>query len=514
MTARPRPGDVSAPAEDGSAAEAAAGLRGSTVLLGGRLLSVLIGLASQVVLIRTLPTSEFALFALGLAVVAAIRIGVSLAHNRTISRFFALYREREDAGRVLGTLTMEAALISGLGLLAAAITLGAWLSTGRESGGLLALLAFFVLLAPLEALEELLENLFAAYGRVRTIVLRQHVVSPLLRLAVVVALALTGAGVIFVAVGYLLATVVGVSLYAAVLRSLLRDDPVLRARQGGRQYPVREVFGYSFPLLSTELVYLSTGPLSAVLLGAVRGSAPVGALRAVQPFVDVNLLVRRQFRPLFLPLASLLHDRGDRPSLRSAYWRSASWVAVLTFPLYALTGPLAEQLVEQLLGERYLESSRYLAVLATAYYVNAALGFNAEVLQAVARVRYLLGVNLATAATALGGAALTARPFGAMGVAASVAAAVALQNVLNQAGLRAVLGSGLPPAPYRGVHLTLVTAAGALYVLEAALDPGLVVGVLIAAGLSLLVLLVSRRALDVGGTFPALLRVPVVRRLL
>lgn len=514
MTAPPEPGPVAGVQRPTSEQESSAGLRGSTVLLGGRLFSVLVGIATQIVLVRNLPTAEFGLFALGLAVVAAVRIVVSLGHNRTISRFFSLYRERQDAGRLVGTLVMEAALISVLGLVAAAAAVVTWWLGGREGGGLVGLLAFFLLLAPLEALEELLENLFAAYGRVGVIVVRQHLVAPLLRLGVVVGLALSGAGVVFVALGYLLATAVGLALYAVVLRTLLREDEVLRQRAGPRSYPAREVFGYSLPLLSTELVYLSTSSLNAVLLGASRGPASVGALRAVQPFVDANLLVRRQFHRLFLPLASVLHDRGEAAGLREAYWRSAAWVAVLSFPLFLVTGPLATQLVSFLLGERYAGSAPYLLLLATASYVNAALGFNAEVLQAVARLRYLVCVNVTTAAVALGGAALTAIPFGALGVAVTTAAALVVQNVLNQAGLRGVLGSGLPPRPYRRVYVAVVAGAAAAFGLEAALAPSLPVGVLGAAVLSLLVLTASRRALDVTSAFPALGRIPVLGRLL
>lgn len=477
-------------------------------------MSVLIGFATQVLLVRTLAKDDYGLFALGLAVVAAVRIAVSLGHNRTIARFFSIYRERGDRARLLGTLLMEAGLIVGLGAVALAGALTAWSLTGREAGGLAALLAFFILLAPLEALEELLENVFASFGRVRAILLRQHVVSPVLRFTVVATLAVSGAGITWVAVGYLLSTVLGVGLYALLLRGLLRSDPVLSAPGTRLVFPAREVFGYSLPLLSTELVYLSIGSLNAVLLGALRGPLQVAGLRAVLPFADVNLLVRRQFSRLFLPHASVLHERRDVDGLREAYWRSAAWVAVLSFPLFALTGPLAAPLTTLLLGERYASSAPYLAILATAFYVNASLGFNAEVLQAVARLRYLVWVNLATATVALGGTVATAPRFGALGVVSATAAAVLLQNLLNQIGLRAVLGSSLPVAPFGRAYLSVMLATAALVAVQQLVGPPLAVSVLLAAGLSVAVVLASRGALQAATSFPSLRRLPVVGRLL
>lgn len=494
--------------------ETATGLRGSTVLLAGRLVSVLIGFGTQVLLVRSLSKDDYGLFALGLAVVAAVRIAVSLGHNRTIARFFSIYRERADAARLVGTLVMEAAMIGLLGTAALAGAVGTWLLLGTDTGGLAALLAFFVLLAPLEAFEELLENLFASFGRVRAILLRQHLLSPVLRLSVVASLALSGAGVTFVAVGYLLSTAAGVALYALLLRGLVRSEPVLHTRGRPLVFPAREVFGYSVPMLSTELVYLSIGSLNAVLLGALRGATAVAALRAVQPFADVNLLVRRQFHRLFLPLAAVLHERRDLAALRDAYWRSATWVAVLSFPLYALTGPLAGPLTSLLLGPRYASSALYLTILASAFYLNAALGFNAEVLQAVARLRYLVLVNLSAAAVALGGSLATARPFGALGVAGATAGAVVLQNVLNQAGLRAVLGGALPPRPYRQAYLAILAATAVLYGLQLAVHPPFAVALLLVGGLALAVAVASRDALQVAESFPAVRRLPVLGRLL
>lgn len=493
-------------------AEAGTQLRGSTVLLGGRLFSVLIGFATQVLLVRTLTKNDYGLFALGLAVVAAVRIAVSLGHNRTISRFFSMYRERRDGARLLGTLVMEARLILGLGAAALAVAVTAWTVQGAAAGGLTALLAFFVLLAPLEALEELLESVFASFGRVREILLRQHLVSPLLRLAVVVGLAVSGAGVTWVAIGYLLSTVTGVLLYALLLRRLLRTEPVLTGAARPLVHPVREVFGYSLPMLSTELVYLSVGSLNAVLLGALRGPVEVAGLRAVLPFADVNLLVRRQFHRLFLPLAAVLHERRATADLREAYWRSASWVAVLSFPLYALTGPLAEPLTSLLLGPRYAPSAVYLAVLASAFYLNAALGFNAEVLQAVSRLRYLLAVNLATASVALGGSWAAARPYGALGVVTATAAAVVLQNLLNQVGLRRVLGSALPPAPYRRVYGAALAAVGAVFAVQELANPPLTASLPLVALLTLGVAAASRRALRPVEVFPGLRRIPRLGR--
>lgn len=503
----PSPG-VAAAASGSAAAE---GMRASSVLLAGRLVSVLIGFTTQVLLVRTLAKDDYGLFALGIAVAGGVRIVVSLGHNRSIARFFSLYRERRDTPRLLGTLVMETLLITGLGSLAVATAfLVAAGADGSRAAGIVALL---VVMAPLEALEELLENLFASFGRVRAIVLRQHIVSPLMRLAVVGGLVLSGAGVRFVVVGYVCTAATGVVLYAVLLRRLLRTDDLLSRRDGRRNMPIADVFRFSVPMLTTELVYLTLGTLNVVLLGALRGTVPVATLRAILPFAELNLLVRRQFHRLFLPLAAVLHERGGGPDLADAYWRGAAWLAVLTFPLYAVTGPLAAPVTTTLLGEEYASSAACLAVLATGFYVNAAAGFNAEVLQAAARLRYLVGVNAVTAAVALGGAVLGAQVAGAVGVAAANAVALVVQNGLNQVGLRSVLGSAWPRGAYRRVYAAAALGVLALYAAQLLLEPPLPAGIALAALISLAVVTFSAPALRFAESFPRLRRLPGLTRL-
>lgn len=489
-------------------------MRGSTWLLLGRLSAVFMGMATQVLLVRSLSKDDFGIWALGLALALGLQIVVSLGHNRVLSRFFAIYRERRDAGSLRGLLLMEALLILGLGTLSVAGALAWHGGLAPEDQNRQLVLVVMIILAPLQALEELLENLFAAFGRVWTIVVRQHVILPLLRLLVVVVLTGVDADVVWIAAGYVAVSATGLGFYALMLARLGRTDLAFTGPSSTRRrMPVSEVFAFSIPLLSGELVYLVNGTVSVLALGAASGALAVGALRAIIPFADANLLVRRQFFRLFLPLASALHEREEREAVKAAYWRTASWVAVLSFPVFALTGPFAEPLTTTLLGEAYSGSSRYLAVLSVAFFVNAAVGFNAELLQAIARLRYLTVVNVTTALTAGIALAVLIPRYEALGVTIVVATATVMQNVLNQMGLRKELGSALPPTPYRSVYGYLAGASVCLVVLSWWLDPGLVVAFVLSGVAGLAVLVASLPALQPAQAFPELQRVPVVRDL-
>jgi O-antigen/teichoic acid export membrane protein len=379
---------------------------------------------------------------------------------------------------------------------------------------MLSLLAVLIVLAPLQALDQATLNVFAVMARPRAIFVRRYLLEPLLRLLVIVLLVAGGRSLGFLALGYLAVGVLGTSLYGGLLMRLLRPrwaQHRLRLRQ--LRLPVRELFAFSLPLLTTNVVYVATTSLAAVILGYLRSSSEVAAFRAVQPVAALNAMVMLSFAILFTPAAARLWARGDHDGLRDLYWQTASWLAVLTFPVFLVTTVLAEPLTVQLFGQRYAESATYLALVALGTYANAALGFNGLTIQMLGRIRYVVVINCCTAAFALLANLVAIARFGALGAAVAVLATLVLHNVLKQAGLR---GTGVGVFDHRcaRVYATIAGGAAAVALVQQAAHPPLPVGVAVAAAVSLLVLRLNRRALRLAGTFPELTRVPGLRRLI
>jgi O-antigen/teichoic acid export membrane protein len=277
--------------------------------------------------------------------------------------------------------------------------------------------------------------------------------------------------------------------------------------------PVREVFGFTLPLLVTDLVYVLRSSLVVVLLERFHQTADVAAFQAVFPVARLNLVVFQSFMVLFMPAAGRLFARGDREGINALYWRSAVWIALLTFPLFAVSFSLAQPVTLLLFGSRYADSALLLALLAFGHYFNAALGFNGLTLQVFGRVRYILAADLVGAAASLGINLALIWRFGALGAAIGTCGTLLLQNVLYQAGLR--LG-GVRVFDWRcfRVYALVLLAAGALLVFESVTTAPLLLSLPLAALVSFLLIVLNRGALDVGGTFPELARLPLARRLL
>jgi O-antigen/teichoic acid export membrane protein len=509
--------EIPAGADSGPPSATSKQIRGSSFLLLGRVLSMALNLVTQVLILRHLSKADYGAFAYGLSFLTTTRALVTLGHIRSITRFLALYDEARDYGRLLGTLLMETILSLSIG---AALFLAIVGFREQLTGTLIddpqaiALLGILVLLGPIEAIDDLFEGMCAVMSRPSVIFFRKHVLAPLLRLSAIAILIATDAGVRFLAIGYVVGGLVGVLLYGGtVARIVQRRGMLARGWHRTLKMPFAEITKFSAPLLSIDLLYVATGTVSILILGRFGGTTEVAAFRAILPAAILNQFVRRTFTLLFLPQISRLFARGDRVGMRDAYWRTAVWLATLTFPVFALTGPFAGSLSRTLFGAQYAESGSYLALISLSLYVDATLGFNSELLQVNARLRYLLGVNLTCVVVNIALAFLLVPQHGALGVAIAYGATILLQNLLNQAGLSRAVGVGMFAGRYTRCYGAVTAASGGLWIIAWLLHPPFFVGLGLSAVASVLVVLANRSLLEVRSTFPEILRVPIVGRL-
>src|SRR5438046_5822896 len=104
----------------------------------------------------------------------------------------------------------------------------------------------------------------------------------------------------------------------------------------------------------------------------------------------------RSFTLLCIPLSARFFARADYRSLNGLYWQTASWLSVLTFPIFAVTFSLAKPLTMLLYGARYAPSGPVLALLSLASYFNVVLGFNLQTLKVYGRWRYVIHASVVT----------------------------------------------------------------------------------------------------------------------
>jgi O-antigen/teichoic acid export membrane protein len=438
---------------------------------------------------------------------------VTFGLDRAITRFVPIYHERGDYNKLFGAiiLVMSTLLSLGLALILLFHGLQRFIAQSLISDQqALALLLILIFLSPIDALDTVLNGMFAVFSRPRAIFFRKYVLGPSLKLAVVLLLILGHSGVRFLASGYLAAGALGVVIFSVILFRTLRDQNLFQHfNLQTIAVPWREVFAFTVPLLTSDLVYMVMNSMDVVLLEHFQGTVDVAAFRAV-----MNQIVLASFGLLFTPVAARMFARNDREGINNLYWQNAIWIAIISFPIFALTFSLAQPITVLLYGARYQESAIILALLSFGYYFNAALGQNGLTLKVYGKLRYIVTLNILTAVVNLGVNLLLIPKYGALGAAIGTTSTLVLHNILKQAGLRLGTGINLFEWRYFRVYLMITLSALGLLLVQLLTSAPVYVSVALAGLASLLVIRLNRHLLNVEQTFPELLRLPLMRRIL
>jgi O-antigen/teichoic acid export membrane protein len=240
----------------------------------------------------------------------------------------------------------------------------------------------------------------------------------------------------------------------------------------------------------------------------------VAFFRVVLPLAILNKSVMRSFALLYTPAMARLFARDDKQGISELYWRTAAWVALLSFPIFAVTFSLARPLTVMFYGARYEQSWIILALLSFSYYFDVLLGFNGLTLKVLGKLRYIVTINLLAAVANVGVNLLLIPRLGALGAALGTAGTVIAYTILKQAGLRLAAGIRVFDKDYASFYLTIGTSTALLCLVAFLASVNFLVAALLTVLVSMAVLLVTKRRLRIKETFPELVRVPLMRLIL
>jgi O-antigen/teichoic acid export membrane protein len=490
-------------------------VRGSSLFLFGRMLSLGVNFFTQVLLVRYLSTTDFGVFAYGLAVVSFFRLFATLGLQDAIPRFVPIYQENGEYGKVFGTIFLAVGAVLAAGIVmvvlvcvAPQILLPFMHDRSPSSLGVLPILIFLV---PVEATDLLLDGLFASFAGTRDIFVRRYLLGPGLKFGVVVPLLWMKSTAIFLAYGYLLAAATGVLVYGSLLIKLLRERGILqRFRFKEIDFPTRETLAFVLPGLVSALA-MCICPVNALLLGRLGTMSDVAFYRAVGPIAELNNIVFSSFTLLYTPLAARLFARADYRAINGLYWRTAAWMSVLSFPIFAVTFSLAKPLTMFLYGARYAPSGPVLALLSLGTHFNVLFGFNLQTLKVIKRWRYVVRVSALTAVANLVVSTALIKQFGTLGAGIGSAVTLLGYNLLLQAGLSPTADFHIFDRRYLSIYLTIAFGACGLYLVGSLTSLSFYVLLFSAACVSLLVFVVAKKRLSIAESFPELLRLPFMR---
>jgi len=490
-------------------------IRGSGLLVVGYVLELAINFTPHLLLVRYLATASYGAWAYALSLITAFQT-VTLCLNEAMQRFVPIYHERREYGKLLGSIVVALATTVAIGSAFIAVFYLAPQSMAKllQQQQAMSLMMLLIVLVPIEAIEILLMRLFACFHRARQIFYLQHIVAPLGRLVLVLVFILLHKDLRFLARGRIVLAIPLALLYGSMLAALMHRLGLFQGLRRRIVLPCREMFVFSSPMIVSTALSALENALIVLLLDRSRGVSEVAFYRVVVPVAMMNNMVMNAFSWLYVPSASRLLANDDHSGINHLYWRTAGWISVLTFPIFALTLCFAKPITTYLYGQRYAESGLVLAVLAIANYSNVALGFNGVTLKVLGRIRYVLKSNLTSALIKVSLCFLLIPRLGALGAAASVAAGIITYNLLMQRGLYRAAQVRIFDGEYLRIPLLIALATLSLFLLRIFTGNNVYLAVISTAIASWLVLMAARKELKIGEIFPEMRRVPLIGRFL
>src|SRR6266498_2062625 len=482
-------------------------IRGSSLMLAGRAISMASNALIQIFIIRYLTKPEYGALALALSMVNIGQLVVSLGLDKAVSRFVPIYHEQQDYNKLFGTIILAVGTILSLGvvLILGVMTFQGLLARTLVSDQLArSLLMILIVLAPIQAIDEVLVSLFAIFTGPRAIFFRRHVAAPGLRMAVVLVLILLQQDVFFLAIGYLTTAAFVIPIYAMILVNVLHKQGLfLHFDRRKVSLPAAAIFAFTIPLLSTDLLYVLMESMDAVLLGYFRNTSDIATFRSVQTSAGLNQLAMMSFQTLFTPMAARLFARKSYEEVNDLYWQTAIWMAVMSFPIFAVTFALAQPVTVLVYGQKYASAAPILALLSLGYYFSTALGFNGLTIRVFGKMRYVVIINV-----------MLIPAYGALGAAIGTCATMIVHNLLKQLGLRLSTTVNFFEPRYTKIYLSIALSSVGLVLIQQLISAHIYIGLVLVMLTSMFVVGLNRKSLKVAQTFPELLRFPLVRRFL
>src|SRR5688572_10462186 len=158
-------------------------LRGSYLLLAGRVIAILLNLASQVLTVRYLAKADYGALAYVLALVSMGSSAVQLGTGKALPRLVAIHNENREHERTFGTIGLATYTVWIAGVVFMLLLLGFRGVVGDAAGPkAVSLLLIMLVLTPIQAYTTVLTTILAVFVGARAVFFRRHVLAPGLKL--------------------------------------------------------------------------------------------------------------------------------------------------------------------------------------------------------------------------------------------------------------------------------------------------------------------------------------------
>lgn len=342
--------------------------KGAGIIFLGTFLSKFLTYLFKVITAR-LGVENYGILVLAIAVTGAVSVLMTLGLDHGIYRFAAYYREKNQPGKVKGTIVYSLLLLTGLSLLVVLFFFGFsdWIVArffpNIEPEKLSLMLKVISISIPFLTISKMLNSFFRSLQKPQYEVYTKNLTEPIVKLGLVVVLFLLGFGIMEMAVSYIIAIAVSCLIGLILVRKLLADViGKVKALQ-----VMKELLPYSVPLLSVAIFFTILTSMDMLMVGYFKTASDVGIYNAASATAQLTYAVSYAILTLFLPVLMGLYVNGKNDEVKSVYQTTTKWILIVNSLLFGLLALYSREFLSIMFGKSFAPGSIVLAILVFGY---------------------------------------------------------------------------------------------------------------------------------------------------
>jgi len=161
---------------------------------------------------------------------------------------------------------------------------------------------------------------------------------------------------------------------------------------------MRVLLDYSWPLFAVGFFGVLMKSVDTLMLGYISTTYSTGIYSIAMSTANMLTIAENAFGTLFLPVVTGLYAIKHKPALRKTYATVTRWVYSTTFPATLFTVIFAAEILGVMFGDVYAEGAGALSILALGFFLVSACGPVRNMMESIAKTRFILYNTLAAAA--------------------------------------------------------------------------------------------------------------------
>jgi O-antigen/teichoic acid export membrane protein len=344
-------------------------VKGTTIVLAGSVVSLLLWFSSKVLIVRSTTKEEFGIYSLAVAVVSVLAMLAAMGLPEGVARFVSIRLGEGNRGEAdsVSVTALRISFVSGIGFYIVLFLFSSPVSKHifymPQLAPALRVISVFL---PLTILSNIIGSILRGHNIIGPKVLFLDVGQPLSPLSM---------AAVLLFMGIYTFKRLGLNPFSASL---------------GR---AKDLLKFALPLLFSGLAGLVMMWTDTLMVGRYLDAVNVGVYNVSVTLVRLLIVPLSAITFVFMPLAGAMYAKEQHSELNRTYQVLTKWTFFATLPIFFVLFFFPEMTITTLFGERFVTSSPSLRILSLGFLFHTFLGVNSMLLIVMGMSRAIMNIS-------------------------------------------------------------------------------------------------------------------------